>query len=106
MNKSLPSGLLVRVPQHFFDDHAHRALPAPEIVGVTREHYWVRAEDPELEELYEDARLYSEIQAVDGLDILVSSAASTRWAIEAAWRALRRNRMREQRSGRRRDRER
>lgn len=51
---------LIRLPRHFFDDHASRDLPTPAVVRSTRSHVFVRADDPELPELLDDARYYAD----------------------------------------------
>lgn len=56
---------LVRVPQTFLRDHIERDLPSPEIVRETKSHYFIKADDPEMEELLSDSRHYADSTATD-----------------------------------------
>jgi hypothetical protein len=56
---------LVRVPQTFLTDHIERDLPSPEIIRETKAHYFIRSDDPEMEELLSDARHYADSSATD-----------------------------------------
>ena len=53
---------VLRIPQRFYDDHAERDLPAPEILKETSKHYWINAESEHLSELPNDADFYSDYQ--------------------------------------------
>ena len=50
---------LVRVPTRFFIDHKERDLPTPEVVKETKNHYWIRFDDPNIDELGSDAFFYA-----------------------------------------------
>jgi len=50
---------LIRVPERFYVDHMERALPTPEDVGNRRSHAMIRADDPALGELLDDAEHYA-----------------------------------------------
>jgi len=74
----------IKLPKSFFDDHAARELPTPEVIRETRAHYIVSKDDLALPELLSDARYYS-----DGLDmaprgIVVSARATVRALIAEA----------------------
>ena len=75
--------MLIKLPKRFFDDHADRELPTPEVVSETARYYVVDRADPALPELLSDADYYS-----DGVDCcergLVRSAIATATAIRAA----------------------
>lgn len=49
----------VEIPRVFFDDHAERELPTPEIVGRSLGRYVIRRDDPALPELINDAEYYA-----------------------------------------------
>tara|TARA_Y100000022_G_scaffold199157_1_gene210983 strand:+ start:403 stop:699 length:297 start_codon:yes stop_codon:yes gene_type:complete len=79
---------LIKLPKRFIQDHAERDLDTPEIIKVTSKHFWVRADDPHLSELYQDAEYYAEpwIDAApgDGLWGIVLSARATKRALDKA----------------------
>jgi hypothetical protein len=77
---------LLRLPHKFFDDHGDRALPTPDIVRATASHYFIRADDPAVESLLDDARYYTDPYGPDAewLGGLKASARATIKAIEAA----------------------
>lgn len=75
----------IRIPHKFFDDHAARELPTPDVVRSTQRHYWIRADDPALAELLDDARYYAGPHGpsdFDGAYGLRRSARATVKAIE------------------------
>lgn len=77
---------LIRLPQRFFVDHEERDLPTPEVVRHTKAHFFVRAADPALPELLNDAEFYSHRWGPDGegLEGLKASARATVKAIKSA----------------------
>lgn len=72
---------LIRLPKRFFDDHAERDLDTPAIVRETKAHYFVRANDPALDELREDAEFYA---AEHGPDLLPPGLKASAHATFAA----------------------
>lgn len=74
---------LIRIPWVFALDHDERDLPLPEIVRATKSHWFVRADDPALRELLDDAEHYAHPYGPDGegLGGLRSSAKATVRAI-------------------------
>lgn len=50
---------LVRLPWAFFQDHQDRDLPTPEPVRWNKKSVWVSLDDPNLDELLDDARYYA-----------------------------------------------
>lgn len=77
---------LIRLPQRFLMDHEDRALPTPEVVKQTKAHFFVRADDPNLSELLNDAEFYSHRWGPDGegLEGIKASARATVKAIKEA----------------------
>ena len=79
---------LIKIPQRFFQDHAERDLDTPEIIKMTSTHYWIKADDPHITELYQDAKFYAKpwIDSVpgDGLWGIVVSARATKRALDKA----------------------
>ena len=51
---------LVKIPKMFFDDHAERDLDTPEVVEFSKTHYWIRRDDPAVDELLSDANWYTD----------------------------------------------
>jgi hypothetical protein len=49
----------IKIPDRFYIDHMERALPTPEDVGSFKNHALVRADDPALRELLDDAEFYA-----------------------------------------------
>ena len=49
---------LVRLPWAFFQDHQDRDLPTPEPVRWNKKSVWVSLDDPNLDDLLEDAEYY------------------------------------------------
>lgn len=84
----LKATLPVRVPAAFFSDHEERECePFCEPVKRTRQHVWLRPDDPGLDELLSDARHYADEWGPDAIGDgggLKRSAAATVKAIEAA----------------------
>lgn len=82
---------LIRLPWRFYTDHLERGLPTPaEHERSNARHVWVRADDPALPELLDDARYYADPHGPDGggMDAawyrgLKASAKATVAAIEA-----------------------
>ena len=50
---------LVRLPWGFFQDHQDRDLPTPEPVRWNKKSVWVSLDDPNLDELLDDANYYA-----------------------------------------------
>ena len=78
---------LIRIPTRFFDDHVERNLPAPRVVRVTGNHYFIEgAPSDELNELLDDAQHYAEPGLFPEPEMLgiVASARATARAIEKA----------------------
>jgi hypothetical protein len=50
---------LVRLPWGFFQDHQDRDLPTPEPVRWNKKSVWVSLDDPNLDELLDDAEYYA-----------------------------------------------
>ncbi|MGP9791102.1 hypothetical protein [Roseinatronobacter sp. NSM] len=75
---------LIRIPRAFYIDHQERDLPTPGVVRSTKHHLFVRADDPAIWELLNDAEHY----AGGGVDVaccgigLVSSAQATARALK------------------------
>jgi hypothetical protein len=71
---------LIKLPKRFFDDHAERGLPTPDVIREYARSYAVSINDPELSELLSDAEHYAD--AVDQAERgLITSARATRRAI-------------------------
>jgi hypothetical protein len=51
---------LVRLPWGFFQDHQDRDLPTPEPVRWNKKSVWVSLDDPNLDELLDDAEYYAD----------------------------------------------
>lgn len=88
MNTTTNTGL-IRVPAKFFDDHEERDCePFCEPVRRSARFVWLRANDPGLDELLDDARHYSDPHQFgewgQGNRGVCRSAAATVAAIEAA----------------------
>ena len=79
---------LIKIPHRFLNDHEERDLPTPEIVKATTKHYWIKLDDPHIDELYSDANYYAEpyIEAKPGHYLwgVVLSARATKIAIMRA----------------------
>ena len=74
---------LIKLPKRFFDDHAERGLPTPEVIREYSNNYAVSINDPELSELLSDAEHYAD--AVDQAERgLITSARATCRAIKIA----------------------
>lgn len=73
----------IKLPPAFYDDHDERDLPTPEDVGNAKSYVLVRADDPALRELLDDAEHYAHPYGPDGegLGGLRSSAKATVRAI-------------------------
>ena len=82
------SNTLIKIPTKFFDDHEDRDLDTPEVVKFTQKNYWIKADDPHIGELYEDADYYAYpyIDAKPGDYVwgLVVSARATKKALDNA----------------------
>ena len=88
-----PEIVLIRIPQRFYDEHGERDLPAPVVQQATRSHYFIRADDPALDELVSDAAHYAE-GGIDTHDFphlfgLVASARATLHAIRKSKETIR-----------------
>ena len=59
--------IIIRIPKRFFDDHAERDLDTPAIIRETKNHYYIRSDDPFVDELRDDAEFYA---AEHGPDLL------------------------------------
>ena len=59
MNGEATKDRLLKLPRRFFDDHVERELPAPTVVKQNRRYVWIRAADPRLPELVNDADFHS-----------------------------------------------
>lgn len=59
---------LVRLPWAFFQDHQDRDLPTPEPVRWNKKSVWVSLDDPNLDELLDDARYYADKSTRSGWD--------------------------------------
>jgi len=55
----------IKIPRRFYDDHADRSLPSPEIVHHNKTHYWIRRDDPAMGELRSDAEYYADRDGPD-----------------------------------------
>lgn len=53
---------LIRLPRKFIDDHVERDLPTPEFIRSTKTSVYIRADDPNLPELINDAEHYADPQ--------------------------------------------
>jgi hypothetical protein len=74
----------IRIPKRFFDDHAERDLDTPAIVRETKAHYIIRANDPFIDELRDDAEFYAAEHGPDMLPPgLKASARATLAALAA-----------------------
>jgi hypothetical protein len=51
--------ITIRVSDRFINDHYDRGLPTPEDVGNSKTHSVLRADDPALRELLDDAEHYA-----------------------------------------------
>ena len=51
---------LVKIPRMFVDDHAERDLDTPEIVQFSKTHYWIKRDDPAVDELLSDANWHAD----------------------------------------------
>ena len=59
---------LVRLPWAFFQDHQDRDLPTPDPVRWNQKSVWVSLDDPNLDELLDDARYYAHKEMRRGWD--------------------------------------
>lgn len=80
---------LIKLPTAFFIDHQERDLDTPVMVKQTRTHVFVRADDPAIPELLDDARHYSDSVAFMDKSYfgLCMSARATERAILKAMQA-------------------
>ena len=69
-----------RIPKRFFDDHAERDLDTPAIVKETKTHYFVRADDPFVAELRDDAEFYADDHGPDLLPPGLKASARAAFA--------------------------
>lgn len=74
---------LIRIPLAFYDDHQARDLDTPEMVKRTKRHGYIRADDPALPELLDDARHYAHPYGPDTPGLRTAAKALIR-AIEQA----------------------
>lgn len=66
----------VRIPAKFYTDHEERGLPTPKAHRTTKQAVWIYLNDPDIDELLDDARHYA--NDVDACDRgLVASARAT-----------------------------
>lgn len=74
---------IIRIPWKFALDHSERDLDTPEVVRETRSHWFIRADDPALPELLNDAEFYADPWGPDAewLGGLKASARATIRAI-------------------------
>lgn len=54
-----PTPKTIRIPERFYVDHMERDLPTPEDIGESTRYAVVRADDPALPELLNDAEYYA-----------------------------------------------
>jgi hypothetical protein len=73
----------IKLPPSFYEDHLERDLPTPEDVGNAKSYVVIRADDPALPELLDDAEHYAHPWGPDaeGLSGLKASARATVRAI-------------------------
>jgi hypothetical protein len=73
----------IKLPPAFYQDHDERDLPTPEGIGKAKSYVLVRADDPALPELLNDAEFYAHPYGPDaeGLSGLKASAKATVRAI-------------------------
>lgn len=73
----------IKLPPAFYEDHDERDLPTPEDIGKAKSYVLVRADDPALGELLDDAEHYAHPWGPDaeGLSGLKASARATVRAI-------------------------
>ena len=78
-----PVAAVIKLPPKFWLDHAERDLPTPEDVGNAKSYVLVRADDPALPELLNDAEFYADPFGPDAewLGGLKASARATIRAI-------------------------
>jgi len=50
---------IIRLPRMFYDDHQERDLPTPEAIRANAKSVWVSLDDPNLDELLDDAEYYA-----------------------------------------------
>lgn len=75
---------IIRIPARFYDDHADRALPTPTDIGKAKGYAVVRADDPALRELLNDAEYYASAYGPDaGPPGVTMSARATVRAIRS-----------------------
>ncbi len=76
----------IKLPPAFYQDHDERSLPTPEDIGNAKSYVLVRADDPALPELLNDAEYYAHPYGPDGegLGGLRASAKATVRAIRDA----------------------
>ena len=76
----------IRIPQKFIQDHQERDLDTPCVLRRTKQHCYIAADDPALDEMLSDAEHYAEggIPAQPEYLGLISSARATMRAIRAA----------------------
>jgi hypothetical protein len=73
---------VIKLPPAFYQDHSERDLPTPEDVGNAKSYVLVRADDPALPELLNDAEYYADPWGPDA-DWLGGLKASARATIRA-----------------------
>lgn len=71
----------IRIPDKFYVDHMERGRPTPADIGRCRTHAVVRADDPALGELLDDAEHYAVPPTPDCSRGLILSAVATVRAI-------------------------
>jgi hypothetical protein len=69
----------------FFYDHAERDLPTPVVIRRTKSHVFVAIDDPDLDELINDAEYYANPYGAYGGAGLKKSAIATIRAYENWW---------------------
>jgi hypothetical protein len=66
---------LIPLPSTFYDDHAERALPTPELIRRAGSRVWVRRNDKALPELLADAEYYAHMYGPDEAPPAVTASA-------------------------------
>ena len=74
---------LIRIPWVFALDHGGRSLPLPEIVKRTQSHWWIKADDPALPELLNDAEYYAHPYGPEAYGCIAGLKASARATVRA-----------------------
>lgn len=78
----LKATLPIRIPPAFYADHADRSLPTPEDLSNAKNYVLVRADDPALPELLNDAEYYASPYGPDA-DYLGGLKASAKATVRA-----------------------